>query len=69
MTQEQFNAALLVDKSKFIDEAVTKEEGDTLKITLKTNQANCTGNFCKGNINSNKTGNFHGNGGGLMGFQ
>ncbi|MBC8059151.1 MAG: hypothetical protein H7Y18_00600 [Clostridiaceae bacterium] len=66
MTQEQFQTALLEERSKAIDEAVTKgtitkEHGDTLKETLKTNQASCTGNFCEGNTNS------HGNIGGMMG--
>ena len=72
MTEEQFQAALLDEKSKAIDGAVTKgtitkEQGDTLKETLKTNMSSCTGNFGEGNINSNKTGNSHGNGGGMMG--
>lgn len=72
MTEEQFQAALLEERSKAIDEAVTKdnitkEQGDTLKENLKTNQTSCTGNFGEGNINSNKTGNFHGNGGRMMG--
>jgi hypothetical protein len=72
MTEEQFQAALLEERSKAIDEAVTKgtitkENGATLKETLKTNQSSCTGNFGKGNINSNKTGNSHGNGCGMMG--
>lgn len=72
MTEEQFKDALLETKSKAIDEAVTKgtmtkEQGATLKETLKTNQASCTGNFGEGNINSNRTGKFHGNGTGIMG--
>ena len=72
MTEEQFQAALLEERSKAIDEAVTKgtmtkEQGDTLKETLKTTQASCTGNFGGGNINSNGTGIYHGNGGGIMG--
>jgi len=72
MTQEQFQAALLQEKSKAIDESVTKgtitkEEGATLKVTLKTNQASCTGNFGQGNMNSNRIGNSHGNGGRMMG--
>lgn len=72
MTEEQFQAALLEEKSKAIDEAVTKdtitkEQGDALKETLKTNMSSCTGNFGERNINSNKTGNSHGNGGGMMG--
>ena len=72
MTEEQFQAALLEERSKAIDEAITKgtitkEEGDTLKVNLKTNKSSCTGNFGQGNINSNKTGNFQGNGRGMMG--
>lgn len=71
MTEEQFQAALLQEKSKAIDASVTKgtitkEQGNTLKETLKANQASCTGNFGKGNINSNRAGNSHGNGGGMM---
>ena len=74
MTEEQFQTALLEEKSKAIDGAVTKgtitkEQGITLKETLKNNQGSCTGNFGQGNINShgNRTGNFRGNGGGMMG--
>jgi len=76
MTEEQFQAALLEEKSKALDAAVTKgtitkEQGDTLKATLKANQSTCTGNFGSGNMNKNRTGNSHGNGGrmggGMMG--
>ena len=72
ISEEQFKTALLEEISKAIDEAVTKgtmtkEQGDTLKENLKTNQASCTGNFGGGNLNSNGTGNYHGNGGGMMG--
>ena len=71
MTQEQFQAALLEERSKSIDVAVTKgtitkEQGDTLKENLKANQANCTGNFGDGNMNSNRTGTSHGMGGAMM---
>lgn len=72
LTEEQFKAALLDERSKAIDEAVTKGaitkvQGDTLKENLKTNQANCTGNFGEGNLNSIKNGTSHGNGGGMLG--
>lgn len=68
MAEEQFQAALLEERSKAIDEAITKgtitkAQGDTLKESLKTNQASCAGNFGQGNTTSNRTGNFHGNGG------
>ena len=68
MTEEQFKAALLEEKSKGIDAAITKgtitkEQGDTLKENLKTNAATCTGNF--GGGNGNKSGN--GNGCGMLG--
>jgi hypothetical protein len=67
MTEEQFQAAILEERSKAIDAAVTKgtltkEQGATLKETLKTNQASCTGNFGEGNGNS------CGNGSGMMGI-
>jgi len=72
ISQETFQAALLAEKSKAVDASVTKgtitkEEGTTLKKNLKTNQSSCTGNFGQGNMNSNRTGNTHGNGGGMMG--
>ncbi|MBW9150727.1 hypothetical protein [Clostridium estertheticum] len=78
MSEEQFKAALLAEKSKAIDASVTKgtitkEEGATLKENIKTNAASCTGNFGEGNKNSNGAGNVHGinkthgNGGGMMG--
>ncbi|AKN31562.1 hypothetical protein Ccar_12095 [Clostridium carboxidivorans P7] len=48
MTEEQFKAALLEERNKAVDKAVadgkiTKEEGTTMKETLKNNLANCTG--------------------------
>ena len=66
MTIEQFKAALLEERTKAVDEAVTKgtmtkEQGDALKADLKTNQASCTGNFGEGNSNS------HGNSGRMGG--
>ncbi|MGH4052658.1 MAG: hypothetical protein ACREVX_15240 [Clostridium sp.] len=78
MSEENFKAALLTEKSKAVDTAVTKgaitkEEGATLKENLKTNAESCTGNFGQGNKNSNGTGNVHrtsnthGNGGARMG--
>ena len=76
MTEEQFKAALLEERSKAVDEAVikgtmTKEQGDALKADLKNNQTSCTGNFGAGNSNLNGNGASHGNcgrmGGGMMG--
>lgn len=78
MSEEQFKAALLAEKSKAIDASVTKgtiakEEGTTLKENIKANSTSCTGNFGEGNKNSNGTGNVHGtnktheNSGGMMG--
>ena len=69
MTKEQFQAALLEEKSKAIDEAVTKgtmtkEQGDALKSDLKANQASCIGNFGEGNSNSH--GNIGRMGGGMV---
>ncbi len=66
MTQETFQAALLAEKSKAVDTAITKgtitkEDGATLKTNIKTNQSSCTGNFGEGNNKSNGTG------GGMMG--
>jgi hypothetical protein len=48
MTEEQFKAALLEEKNKAVDKAVadgkiTKEQGETLKETLKNNLDSCTG--------------------------
>lgn len=53
MTEEQFEAALLEERSKAIDDAVakgslTKEQGDIIKQNLKTNMANCTENLGQG---------------------
>lgn len=50
MTEDQIKTAMLEEKTQAVDEAVnkgtiTKEEGETLKAKLKTNIANCTGNF------------------------
>lgn len=50
MTDEELKAALLDERAKAIDSAVskgtiTKDEGETLKENLKTNMANCIGNF------------------------
>lgn len=78
MSEEQFKATLLAEKSKAIDSyvtksTITKEEGATLKKNIKTNVASCTGNFGEGNKNSNGTCNVHGtnkthgNGDGMMG--
>lgn len=50
-----------------LEKGITQEQGDTLKETLNTNQASCTGNFGGGNLNLNETDNSHGNGGGMMG--
>lgn len=66
MTEEQFQSALLEERSKAVDEAVTKgtitkEQGDALKAALKANQASCIGNFGEGNSNS------HGNSGRMGG--
>lgn len=72
ITEEQFKAALLEERYKAVDEAVTKgtitkEEGATLKENLKTNQESCTGNFGQGNSNSNKSCTAGGSSGGKMG--
>ncbi|MBU3113458.1 hypothetical protein [Clostridium lacusfryxellense] len=72
MSEEAFQAALLAEKSKAVDTAITKgtitkEEGAILKENLKTNAESCTGNFGEGNKNSNGRGNAHGSGGGMMG--
>lgn len=50
MTDEELKAALLEERTKAIDTAVsqgkiTKEEGEALKENLNNNIANCTGNF------------------------
>lgn len=50
VSQEEIKSALLEEKAKAIDAAVTKgtitkEEGDALKANLSTNIENCTGNF------------------------
>jgi ribosomal protein S20 len=50
ISQEEIKSALLEEKAKAIDAAVTKgtitkEEGDALKANLSTNIENCTGNF------------------------
>ncbi len=50
LSQEDIKSALLEEKAKAIDAAVTKgtitkEEGDALKANLSTNIENCTGNF------------------------
>lgn len=50
MTDEELKTALLDERTKAIDAAVsqgtiTKEEGETLKENLSNNIANCTGNF------------------------
>jgi len=72
MSEEAFQAALLAEKSKAVDTAVTKgtitkEEGAILKENLKTNSESCTGDFGQGNKNSSAAGNAHGNGGSRMG--
>lgn len=48
MTEEQFKAALLEERNKAVDKAVadgkiTKEEGASMKETLKNNLESCTG--------------------------
>ena len=48
MTEDQFKTALLAEKTKAVDKAVsdgniTSEEADSLKETLKNNIDNCTG--------------------------
>lgn len=48
MTEDQFKAELLEERNKAVDRAVkdgeiTKEEGDSIKATLKNNLQNCTG--------------------------
>ncbi|MBV7275899.1 hypothetical protein I6U48_23680 [Clostridium sp. PL3] len=48
MTVDQFKTALLEERNKAVDQAVadgkiTKEEGDSIKATLKSNLENCTG--------------------------
>jgi hypothetical protein len=48
MTEDEFKAALLEERNKAIDKAVTdgtitKENGDSMKETLKNNMDNCTG--------------------------
>jgi len=53
MTQDELKAYLLEERSKAIDDAVskgtiTKEEGENLKANLNTNIQNCTGNFGQG---------------------
>mgnify|MGYP000877805071 CR=1 FL=1 len=50
MTSDEFRTALIEEKSKSIDEAVskgtlTKEQGDSLKQNIKNNISNCTGNI------------------------
>lgn len=52
MTQDELKASLLEEKTKAIDDSVskgtiTKEEGENLKANLNTNIENCTGNFGK----------------------
>lgn len=53
MTQDQLKEALLQERTKAIDTAVTngtitKEESNTLKANLNTNMENCTENFGHG---------------------
>lgn len=48
MTEDEFKEALLEERNKAIDKAVTdgtitKEEGDSMKETLANNMVNCTG--------------------------
>lgn len=48
MTEDEFKEALLEERNKGIDKAVTdgtitKEEGDSMKETLANNMDNCTG--------------------------
>lgn len=50
MTIDEFRTALIEEKSKSIDEAVskatiTKEQGDSLKEKIKNNISNCNGNI------------------------
>lgn len=50
ITQDELRDSLLKERSKSIDDAVskgaiTKEEGENLKANLNTNIQNCTGNF------------------------
>ena len=66
MTEESFKAALLEERAKAIDEAVTKgtitkEEAETLKANMKTNIQSCEGNF------GQRQGQGRGNGRGMMG--
>jgi polyhydroxyalkanoate synthesis regulator phasin len=73
ITQEEFKAALLNEKTKAIDAAVengtiTKEEGETLKANLRTNMDNCTGNFGQGRGFNQGQGRGRGQGQGMMGF-
>lgn len=74
MTEEQFKAALLEEKTNAIDTAVskgtiTKDEGETLKANVSSNIANCTGNFnqCKGLGLGQGQGRGRGLGRGMMG--
>jgi hypothetical protein len=53
MTQDQLKEALLQERTKAIDTAmtngtITKEESNTLKANLNTNMENCTENFGQG---------------------
>jgi hypothetical protein len=53
MTQEQFRAYMLEEKTNAIDAAVkkgtiTKEQGEALKTNLQNNIQNCTGSFGQG---------------------
>jgi len=48
------------------EKGMTQEQGNTLKETLKTNQASCTGDFGQGNLNSNRNSTSHGSGEGRM---
>lgn len=50
MTIDEFRKALIEEKSKYIDEAVskgtiTKEQGVSLKENIKNNISNCSGNI------------------------
>jgi ribosomal protein S20 len=50
MSQDQFRSAMIEEKSKAIDTAVskgtiTKDEANQIKAALKNNVQNCTGNF------------------------
>ena len=73
MTEDQFKAALLEERTKAVDKAVadgtiTTEEGASLKETLKNNMDNCTGiPGQKSDKNKDGRGNGHMSGGGVRG--